>query len=229
MELSRGLIRIMAKNRYMYIHHKLKVERTAHYFTIGEANRNIERLIIACHGQGQRSQFFIRRFDVLDDGKTLIIAPEALSRYYLENFSGEVGASWMTSAERLDEIADYANYLQQLLEKYLPLLHERVTITLLGFSQGGATIFRWAMEKFPPVDRFILFASMIPEDLDYRPHLDYFNSKELIWTYGTSDQFLTEARLAFHRELLEKNQLNFEERTFEGKHEVPREVLKTLF
>lgn len=213
----------------MYKHHKLKVERTAHYFTIGEAGKNVTRLVIACHGQGQRSQYFIRRFDVLDDGKTLVIAPEALSRYYLKNFGGEVGASWMTSAERLDEIADYANYLQQLLDEYLPLLNEKVEITLFGFSQGGATIFRWAMEKFPQVDRFILFASMLPEDLDYRPHLDYFNAKALIWIYGTADQFLNEARLKFNRQVLEKNSLNFEERTFDGKHEVTREVLKELF
>ena len=212
-----------------YTHHKLKVERTAHYYTIGEANQNTTRLIIACHGQGQRSQYFIRRFDVLDDGKTLIIAPEGLSKYYLKNFGGEVGASWMTSADRLDEIADYANYLQQLLDDYLPRLNEKVKVSLLGFSQGGATIFRWAMEKFPPVDRFILFASMIPEDLDYRPHLDYFNTKDLIWIYGTADQFLNEERLAFNRRVFEKNGLDFEERTFEGKHEVRREVLEELF
>lgn len=209
--------------------HKLKVTRTAHYHTIGEAGTNTTRLIIACHGQGQRSKYFIRRFDVLDDGKTLIIAPEALSKYYLKNFGGEVGASWMTSEDRLDEIADYANYLQQLLDHYLPLLHENVHITLLGFSQGGATIFRWAMEKFPPVHRFILFASMIPEDLDYRPYHDYFKAKELTWIYGTADEFLTEQRLAFHRSVCEKNNLHFEKRTFEGKHEVKRKVLQDLF
>jgi len=119
--------------------------------------------------------------------------------------------------------------LQQLLDKYLPLLNEEIKVTLLGFSQGGATIFRWAMEKFPAVDRFILFGSLIPEDLDYRPHLDYFNSKELIWIYGTSDEFLTEKRLEFNRSVFEKNKLNFKEITFDGKHEVRREVLKNLF
>jgi predicted esterase len=213
----------------MYTHHQLKVERTAHYYTIGEANKETTRLVIACHGQGQRSPFFIRRFDVLDDGKTLVIAPEALSKYYLKNFGGEVGASWMTSADRLDEIADYANYLQQLFDKYRPLLNENVDITLFGFSQGGATIFRWAMAKFPPVDRLILFGSMIPEDLDYLPYLDYFNTKKLIWIYGTADPFLNEKRLVFNRSVFEKNNLHFEERTFDGKHEVKREVLKELF
>lgn len=213
----------------MYTHHKLKVERTAHYFTIGDINTNVKRLVIVCHGQGQRGQFFIRRFDVLDDRQTLVIAPEALSKYYLKSFGGDVGASWMTSADRLDEIADYVNYLQQLLEKYRPLLNENVEITLLGFSQGGATIFRWVMEKFPAVDRLVLFASMIPEDLDYRPHLDYFNSKKMICIYGTADPFLNEKRLEFNRSIFKKNHLKFEERTFEGKHEVKRAVLQELF
>lgn len=213
----------------MYKHNKLKVERTAHYFTIGEANKNITRLVIACHGQGQRSQFFIRRFDVLDDGKTLVIAPEGLSKYYLKNFTGDVGASWMTKADRLDEIADYSNYLQQIYDRYVPLLNDDVEITLLGFSQGGATIFRWAMEKFPGVDRFILFGGMIPEDLDYRPHADYFKSKKLTWIYGTSDHFLTQERLDFHYEILNKNQLNYEELTFDGGHEMRREEVKMLF
>lgn len=213
----------------MYHHHKLKVERTAHYFSIGEANKNITRLVIACHGQGQRSKFFVRRFDVLDDGKTLVLAPEALSKYYLKNFTGDVGASWMTKEDRLDEIADYANYLQQLYDKYVPLLNENVEITLLGFSQGGATIFRWMMEKFPVVHRLILFSGMVPEDLDYKPYLDYFNSKKLIWIYGTSDHFLTEKRLEFHYKVLAQNKLAYEEITFDGGHEMRREELKKLF
>jgi len=213
----------------MYEHRKLKVERTAHYHTIGEANNNVTRLVIACHGQGQRSQFFVRRFDVLDDGKTFVIAPEGLSKYYLNGFSGNVGATWMTKDDRLDEIADYANFLQQLYDKYVPLLDGNVEIVLLGFSQGCATIIRWAMEKFPRVDRFILFAGMVPEDLDYRPHLDYFNSKKLTWIYGTSDPILTEKRLDFIRGVIREQQLDFEEKTFAGKHEMTREVLKSLF
>lgn len=213
----------------MYQHHKLKVERTAHYSTIGNANKNTTRLVIACHGQGQLAKHFIRRFDVLDDGKTLVIAPEALSKFYIKDMQGEVGACWMTREDRLDEISDYTNYLQQLYDHYVPMLSEKLEIILFGFSQGGATIFRWAMEKFPKVDAFILFGSMLPEDLDYSPHLDYFNSKKMIWMYGTEDQFLTPKRLEFGRNVIAKSQLNFEERTFKGKHVVPREVVKVLF
>jgi len=213
----------------MYQHHKFKVERTAQYSTIGNANKNTTRLVIACHGQGQLAKHFVRRFDVLDDGKTFIVAPEGLSKYYLKNMQGDVGASWMTKEDRLDEISDYANYLQQLYDHFVPMLADEVEIILFGFSQGGATIFRWAMEKFPKVDAFILFGSMLPEDLDYHPYLDYFNSKKLIWMYGTEDQFLTPPRLEFARDVITKSKLNFEELTFEGKHVVSREVVKELF
>ena len=109
------------------------------------------------------------------------------------------------------------------------MLADEVEIILFGFSQGGATIFRWAMDKFPKVNAFILFGSMLPEDLDYHPYLDYFNSKKLIWMYGTEDQFLTAPRLEFARDVITKSKLNFEELTFEGRHVVSREVVKGLF
>ena len=209
--------------------HKFTVQRTAQYSTIGNANKNITRLVIACHGQGQLAKHFVRRFDVLDNGKTLVLAPEALSKFYINNMTGDVGACWMTKEDRLDEIADYANYLQQMYDHYVPQLSDDVEIILFGFSQGCATIIRWAMEKFPKVDAFVLFGGMLPEDLDYHPHLDYFNAKKLIWIYGTKDQFLTPPRLEFIRKVISKSQLNFEERTFEGEHVVPREIIAELF
>ncbi len=213
----------------MIQHHKFTVKRTAQYSTIGTANKDINRLVIACHGQGQLAKHFVRRFDVLDDGKTLVLAPEALSKFYIKNMTGDVGACWMTKEDRLDEIADYSNYLQQLYDHYAPQLADDVQVILFGFSQGCATVIRWAMENFPKADAFVLFGGMLPEDLDYSPHLDYFNSKKLVWMYGTNDQFLTPPRLEFIRKVISNSQLNFEERTFEGTHKVPRDVVKNLF
>lgn len=213
----------------MIQHHKLTVQRTAQYATIGKVDENTTRLVIACHGQGQLAKHFIRRFDVLDDGKTLVVAPEALSKFYIKNMSGAVGACWMTKEDRLDEIADYTNYLQQLYDALVPQLADNVQIILFGFSQGCATIIRWAMAKFPKVDAFILFGGMLPEDLDYSPHLDYFNTKKMIWAYGTKDQFLIPPVLEFGRKVIFESQLQFTEQTFEGEHKVPREEVKRIF
>ena len=121
--------------------HHLQVKRTARYFTLGELNESTQNVWFVLHGYGQLAQFFIRKFEVLNDGQTFIVAPEALSRFYLEGVSGRVGASWMTKEERPHEISDYIFYLNHL---YDTLLEGRdvykLTINFLGFSQGTATL-----------------------------------------------------------------------------------------
>ena len=205
--------------------HKITIARTAHYYTIGEPSAKTERLWMVCHGYGQLAKTFIRRFEALDDGKTLVIAPEGLSKFYWGEFTGKPVASWMTKEHRLDEIEDYCNFFKQLFEKYLPQLSEKVKITLLGFSQGTATVTRWMMRDFPKIDQLILWAGQLPDDLDFTPHADYFNAMKLVFAYGKSDPFLTEKRMARTRELIERNKLNFVEFPFDGKHVVEREAL----
>ncbi len=212
----------------MFHPHKITVPKTAHFHTIGLPSKRIRRLWIVCHGYGQLAKNFIRRFDVLDDGQTLVIAPEGLSRFYWGGFTGEPVASWMTKENRLDEIADYCNYLQTLYNQYLPQLADDVEITLLGFSQGCATQVRWAMQNFPHFHHLVLWAGMPPDDLDYTPYTDFFTSKKLYFVYGTADPFLTEERLQWAADFTKKQKLNFEVMTFGGKHEVDREALREL-
>ena len=208
--------------------YKLTVSRTAHYYSIGEPSEKIERLWIVCHGYGQLAKTFIRRFEDLEDGKTLVLAPEGLSKFYWEGFTGKPVASWMTREHRLDEIEDYCNYLKKLYELYMPQLSENVKVTILGFSQGTATVTRWLMRDFPKIDHLILWAGSLPDDIDFAPHADYFNSKKLVFAYGDKDPFLTEKRMTWVKKLIEKNKLEFEEFPFEGEHTVEREALKRL-
>lgn len=208
--------------------HKLAVRKTAHYATIGTPSKQVRRCWIVCHGYGQLAKNFIRRFDVLDDGATLVIAPEGLSRFYWGGFSGEPVASWMTKEDRLDEIADYAAFLQTLYDIYVPQLADDVEITLLGFSQGAATQCRWLLRHFPLFHHLVLWAGLLPEDLDYRPHHDYFSGKKLCFVYGRQDPFLTEERLAWQKGFAAGQRLDFDIKAFEGVHEIDREVLKSL-
>lgn len=210
-------------------HHKFKVAKTAHYYTIGEISEKTQYFIIACHGYAQLAKHFIRRFDVLDDGKTFILAPEGLSRFYWKGVTGEVVASWMTKEDRLDEIEDYTNFLQSIYNSYLEQLPDNVKVILFGFSQGCATQCRWIMEKQPHFHNLILWAGAFPEDLDYRPQKAYFQTKNLHHIYGNEDQYLTPERIEMHNELILQNGLKVETHIFEGKHEVDRAVLKALF
>jgi len=119
----------------------IEVVKQARLLLSGEPSESIEYLWIACHGYGQNVDRFIQKFRDLDD-KHLVICPEGLSRFYSKGLAGEVAASWMTKRDRLKEIEDHSNYIQQVYEYYSDKC-PNAKIILFGFSQGTATICRW--------------------------------------------------------------------------------------
>ena len=209
-------------------HHTLTVARTAHYFTFGKPGPLIKQFWIVCHGYAQVAEDFLENFRLLDNEQTLVVAPEGLNHFYRKGFNGAVGASWMTKRHRLDEIRDYANYLQALYELFKPQLPDNVRVILFGFSQGTATVCRWILEKHPHFHDLLLWAGLPPEDLDYSAHKAYLSDKNLYLLYGTHDPFLTPDRLGSVQEIEDKNGIDFEEKGFEGGHEILPETLRSL-
>ena len=207
---------------------KLKVERTAHYYTIGRPTIKTRYLWIVCHGYGQSAKGFLKSFTPIEAEDNWIIAPEGLSRFYWGGFTGPVVSSWMTKGDRLDEIDDYAKYLSQLYNLALSQVPEHVKVILLGFSQGVATQFRWIMDQFIPFNHLVAWSGMIPEDIDYTPHQAYLSDKHLSFIYGTDDPFLTADRLQMQRDIISSQQLEVETKTFIGKHEMNDEALRQL-
>ncbi len=209
--------------------HKIKVPKTAHYYTLGKPGPHIKNFWIVCHGYGQLASNLIKKFTEIDDGKTFVLAPEGFSRFYWGGVSGNVAASWMTKNDRLDEIADYAHYLQLLYDDFKGQLPENINITFLGFSQGCATQCRWIMRTFPDFNHLILWAGLLPEDIDYKPHQEYFNNKKTIFVYGKADQYVTNERLEWQEDFAKSQGIRFEILTFDGKHEIDRTLLKSIF
>lgn len=205
--------------------HKLTVPRTARYYTQGTLSGNIRDLWIVCHGYGQLGRFFIRHFGVLDDGKTLVVAPEALSRFYLDGFSGRVGATWMTKEDRLSEIEDQAAYLDLLLAEQLSQLPTDIRVTVLGFSQGGATVCRWLATRQVPAHRLVLWAASFPEDIDFEAGKAAFQNLPVAVVYGTEDQFITPEKLEQKRLLMRQLNILPQVYTFEGGHTIHPETL----
>ncbi len=210
--------------------HEFKVQRTARYYTLGEAGPRTKYFWIVCHGYGQLAKHFIRKFDAIQAEDTFILAPEGLSKFYWESpKSREPVASWMTREDRLNEIEDYSEMILILYQKYKAQCSEEVKIILLGFSQGCATQVRWMLNKFPDFHSLIMWAGLFPEDLNYIPHKNYLSNKSLYFIYGTEDVFLTEERKRDHHKLIEDNQLEVEMIEFEGPHKVIRsELIKLL-
>lgn len=194
--------------------------RTARYYTLGTPSAAIRNLWVVCHGYGQLGRYFLRHFSNLDDGKTLVVAPEALSRFYLDGFSGRVGATWMTKEDRLAEIEDQATYLNLLLKELLSQLPQDVRVTVLGFSQGGATVCRWLAIGQVPVHRLVLWAASFPEDIDFATGKAAFEHLPVAVVYGTQDEFITPEKLEQKKQLMAQLGITPQVYTFEGGHTI---------
>jgi len=75
--------------------YKMKVEcnyikkiKTARYYSLGFKEFGIKTIWFVIHGYGQLAQEFLNAFTNLVDDKTMIVAPEALNRFYQKSFSG---------------------------------------------------------------------------------------------------------------------------------------------
>jgi predicted esterase len=204
---------------------RIPIRRSARYYSLGEANDQTRALWIVCHGYGQLAGEFIQAFKALDDGHTCIVAPEALSRFYLDGFSGEVGASWMTREDRVAEIADQKNYLDALYRIVTHPLPSQTMINILGFSQGTATVARWLSESKYPIDNLILWAGEFPRDLNSYSRFEQLNT---YYVYGNQDPFLNPQRIDAQAQKLQQAGLHFQQIQFDGKHHLHSQTLLQL-
>lgn len=215
--------------------HTLTVARTARYYTLGGSPANslteqTRHVWFVLHGFGQLAQYFIRRFDVVASDETLVVAPEGLSRSYLNGEYSKIGASWITREARDHEVADYVAYLNQL---YDTILADRdpstLHITLLGFSQGAATACRWFTSGHPRADRLILWAGFFANGLADLVDLDRLKNLPVQYVYGEEDQYLTQLPdPANYLQRLQTEVPTLETIPFKGGHTVERDVLRGL-
>ena len=205
--------------------HRINFEFNARYYTIGEISEHIEELWLVCHGHGQLAQFFIRKFEPLNNGKNLIVAPEGLSRYYLQGFKGRVGATWMTKEDRLSDINNYLVYLDTVCQKVSQSLKPNVRVNLLGFSQGAATISRFATHTDINFDKLILWAGIFPPDLPPLQSIEKLKEKKVYWAYGREDEYLSAGVMEEQEAIADKLGVKPKVKSFTGGHELNDETL----
>ncbi|MTI29539.1 alpha/beta hydrolase [Xanthovirga aplysinae] len=199
----------------------------AHYHTMGELNQNTRQIWFLCHGYGQLSKYFIQKFKVLNNGHNYLIAPGGLNNFYKEGFSGRVVATWMTKEERETDIKNYIKYLNSVYLKELQGLPlKNVKINILGFSQGVATVSRWVTQGDFHFDQLLLWAWVLPPDLDLVLSKNRLMGKNTYLIYGKNDPLIKEEDLITQNQLIEKLGIKSQSITFEGGHDINREVLK---
>ncbi|MEO8295629.1 MAG: phospholipase [Gemmatimonadota bacterium] len=208
--------------------HHLTVSRRARYYTLGEP-ATARHVWIACHGYGQLAQKFLTYLATLDNGQRLLVAPEALSRFYHEQGRGPVGASWMTREDREQEIHDYVAYLDQLASTIQSELRSPATFYGLGFSQGVATLSRWLTGGTTCMGGAAFWAGTIPADLDDARLGERLRGLPVALAAGSTDEFLPKSWLSQEQARLERLGVSCLTFPFHGGHRLDRTVLAQVF
>jgi predicted esterase len=170
----------------------IQVPRTARYHVIGDP-RKATVLWIVLHGYGQLARYFLNSFDGFGED-LLIVAPEGLNRFYLDPEHTRVGAAWMTREDRMHEIEDQITYLDALVLALKKDLDATIKVRALGFSQGVATLARWAVKGHTRFGQLVLWAGGIPPELD-QATLGKWRDLKVDLVLGDQDQFLKSSDL----------------------------------
>jgi predicted esterase len=212
------------------VEHTIEVPRSARYHVMGDAVGG--DLWIVLHGFGQLAGDFIEYFTELNDGSRVVVAPEALNRYYTVGLSvpsaeRPVGATWMTREFREAEMRDYVRYLD-LLHAELVAKHRPRRTIVVGFSQGGATASRWVAQGSASIHTLVLWGATLPPDLELsraRPRLTAVKLKIVI---GQKDQYISADAVRRERERLTAAGIPFDLIEYEAGHSIKRAVLTDL-
>ena len=215
--------------------HHLRVQRTVRYYTLGASNGAPKAIWFVIHGYGQLAGQFIRYFADIAADDVLVVAPEAMNRYYLVTpdktpaRDRPVGATWMTREDRESEIADYVEYLDTLFDEVAgEAIKFGARVNVIGFSQGTATASRWATHGRATLHRLILWSGLIPPDTDLTHGHSALRHTALTLVLGTSDHYVDEKMFAAERARLDAARIAHDVVRFEGGHVIDRSVFPRL-
>ncbi|MDF1503895.1 hypothetical protein [Roseisolibacter sp. H3M3-2] len=212
----------------------VEVPRTARYWHAGA--RDAAEVWVALHGYGQLAEYFVRHLAPFAGADRLVLAPEALSRFYVGSGEGNthgamrVGATWMTREDRDAEIADYVRYLDRALDAATGGFDPaRARLCVLGFSQGAVTASRWIAARhrrgLAPAARLVLWGGELPHDLDLAADGDALRGTALSMVVGDADQFATAEVVARQAARLDAAGIRYTLVRYAGGHRLERDAL----
>jgi predicted esterase len=214
--------------------HHIKISFNARYFQLGEITQQTKAVWFVLHGYGYLAQYFLKKFEPLLEHGISVVAPEGLSKFYLEDVNSRVksgnnrvGASWMTREDRMVDIENYIGFLNSVYNKVISSNPQK-PVTLLGFSQGAATVSRWALNNSVAYNNLILWSGIFPDDMDFEKGKNLLKNKSVQTVFGNNDPFLTEARITEMKNLSAKLGITAPPIVFEGGHEIDRATLLKL-
>ncbi len=201
----------------------LPIEKQARIYLSQKPHQNIKKCWICFHGYGMLGQYFLPKLESLFHEDTLVIVPEALSRFYLDPQYEKVGASWMTKDDRLLDIQEQQIYINKVYKELVKPLKNLEELNVLGFSQGVSTAWRWIQQQKIPVHHLVVWAGSIPME-----PLQSFYVENLWLVYAQDDPYAQWVNPQTIKDWLNKQSIDYELILFQGGHTIPKEVLEEL-
>jgi predicted esterase len=212
--------------------------RTGRYVVMGAPPERARRIWFVLHGYGMLATRFARTFEGCIPDDTCVIAPEGLSRFYLEmprpdgGHLQRVGATWLTRESRETEIRDTHHWLDGVHDDVLAACvgaTGRAPITgVLGFSQGVATAMRWIASGHVAPAQFVAWAGGLAADVDAVAYTAKMRTAETVLVVGHADPFATPAAAAAIAASLAALAVPHRTQTFEGAHHLDAPTLRVL-
>ena len=205
---------------------KVSYQISNSYSTLNEISVKTKNVWVVLHGIGYLSRYFLKYFKDLEPEENYIIAPQAQSKYYLNNEYRHVGASWLTKENTEAETENVLNYLDEVYKA--ESLQDAPNFIIFGYSQGVSIATRWIARNKTECNHLILHSGGLPKELQPED-FEFLDHTKVTMVYGTKDEYLNEDRLktegARAKDLF-GNRLEII--SFEGRHEVNVELIKKL-
>jgi predicted esterase len=209
----------------------LSVTRTARFVTLGPDPATAREIWIALHGYAQLAERFLTLLAPLDDGETHIVAPEALSRFYLEtrrdgHHSNIVGATWLTREARETDLEDHLRYLDHLAKLVIGGRSGAPRVVIMGFSQGAVMAARWMAQGRVVPDAALLWGAPLPTDVRGSELARHLAGRPVTLLAGEADPVVPAGTIEANAEALRAAGIDGTAIRFPGGHEIPAETLR---
>ena len=203
-------------------------QTTNSYTTLNKLSNTTKNIWIVLHGIGYLSKYFLKYFDELPSDENYIIAPQAPSKYYLNNEYRHVGASWLTKEHTSMGVENVISYLDAVYKA--ENIDQDYNLIVFGFSQGVSIATRWVAKKQLKCHQLILYAGGIPNEFttnDFKFLVTNNTTVKIL--VGNTDEHLNSER---RQKESKKIALLFEGRAkqliFDGGHEIKKELINNL-
>ncbi len=207
---------------------KISYTTTNTYQTLNSLKNTTKNIWIVLHGIGYLSRYFITYFDTLPVDENYIIAPQAPSKYYVNNKYRRVGSSWLTKENTALETENVLNYLNEVYKQ--ENITKQHNVIILGYSQGVSIASRWVCYSKIPCNHLVLYGGILPNELTKDDFSDLVKNKTKITFYiGDKDEYITAAKRILEQE---KINLLFDAKAnviiYDGEHAIKKNIIETL-